>query len=54
MDRYKLRPDLPWYAHALYWVSWLGIMALFVIFVLPLIAHYISEPFSQWAGSFFD
>ncbi|MCB1470690.1 MAG: hypothetical protein KDK08_26855 [Rhizobiaceae bacterium] len=54
MDRYKLRSDLPWYVHALYWVSWLGFMALFVIYILPLIAQSISEPFSHWVGSFFD
>lgn len=49
MDRYKLRPDLPWYAHALYWVSLLAFMALFIVFVLPLIYRYVSIPLGDWA-----
>lgn len=46
MDR--LRPDLPWYAKALYWPLWLGFMALFIIFVLPLIDTYVGIPFADW------
>lgn len=35
-------------------VSFVVCMALFAYFVLPLVEQYVSVPFSEWVGSFFD
>ena len=52
MDRYKLRSDLPWYAHALYWVSLLAFLALFIIFALPVLDTYVATPFADSLTNF--
>ncbi|MCO5083874.1 MAG: hypothetical protein M9955_19730 [Rhizobiaceae bacterium] len=47
-------PRLPFAGKVLFWLFWIVGMALIAIFIAPLVAEYISTPFSQWVGSFFD
>lgn len=53
MSRFDPPSDLPLIGKVLYWMTWIGGMALFSYFVLPIIAEHVSEPFSAWVGSFF-